>query len=100
MKEGRLGIFSTADQEMRGCQHRAVEMWKALLHKVYKTARDQLGGAEKSVKDDARFLVGEVPFDQLPMAAGADMRMRETKVPFGSWNTPNPDSRSHVQRQS
>lgn len=97
MKE--LGIFSIVDQEMRGYQHRAVKMWKAFLHKVYKTAGDQLGGTEKSVKEDAIFLA-EVPFHQLPMAAGADMGVGQTKVPFGSWNIPNPNSSSHVQKQS
>lgn len=56
--------------------------------------------AEKSVKKDLRFLVGEVPFHQLPMTAGADVRIRQTKVPFDSWDIPPPDSSSHVQRQS
>lgn len=38
---------------------------------------DQLGGAEKSVKEDPRFLAREVPFHQLPMPAGAGLRGRQ-----------------------
>ena len=46
---------------------------------------DQLGGAEKSGKDDSSFLAGEVTLNQLPMAARTAMMEGQTKVPFGSF---------------
>lgn len=56
-----------------------------------------MGEAEKSLKDDSRFLAGEVPFHQLPMTAGAGVRVGQTKVLFGPRDAPNADSISYVQ---
>lgn len=56
-----------------------------------------MGEAEKSLKDDSRFLAGEVPFHQLPMTAGTGVRVGRTKVVFGPWDSPDPDSISYIQ---
>ena len=49
-------------------------MWKTFLwKKLQSPSEGQLGGAEKSAKDDARLLAGKGPFNCLPMAAGAGL---------------------------
>lgn len=52
------------------------------LERLEDPVGDRLGGAEKEVRGDFRFLAGVVPFKNLPVATGACMKVGQKKSPL------------------